>query len=70
MTDVPVLLLTGRGSRRLEAEALDVAAGLLCRSVGGSRSDKTIPKAVERKLLGRCSLLLGLSSQCFLNVGS
>lgn len=32
MTDVPVLLLTGRGSRRLEAEALDVAAGLLCRS--------------------------------------
>ncbi len=36
MTDVPVLLLTGRGSRRLEAEALDVAAGLLCRS--GDRS--------------------------------
>jgi len=32
MTDVPVLLLTGRGSRRLEAEALDVAAGLLCRT--------------------------------------
>lgn len=32
MTDVPVLLLTGRGSRRLEAEALDLAAGLLCRS--------------------------------------
>ncbi len=36
MTDVPVLLLTGRSSRRLEAEALDVAAGLLCRS--GDRS--------------------------------
>ncbi|HYN44192.1 MAG TPA: hypothetical protein VE129_20625, partial [Thermoanaerobaculia bacterium] len=36
MTDVPVLLLTGRGSRRLEAEALDIAAGLLCRS--GDRS--------------------------------
>lgn len=36
MSDVPVLLLTGRGSRRLEAEALDVAAGLLCRS--GDRS--------------------------------
>ncbi|HMM36057.1 MAG TPA: hypothetical protein PKA62_15155 [Thermoanaerobaculia bacterium] len=32
MTDVPVQLLTGRGSRRLEAEALDVAAALLCRS--------------------------------------
>ena len=36
MTDVPVLLLTGRGSRRLEAEAIDLAAGLLCRS--GDRS--------------------------------
>ncbi len=32
MIDVPVQLLTGRGSRRLEAEALDVAAGLLCRT--------------------------------------
>lgn len=32
MTDVPVQLLTGRGSRRLEAEALDLAAGFLCRS--------------------------------------
>lgn len=32
MTDVPVQLLTGRGSRRLEAEALDVAAALLCRT--------------------------------------
>lgn len=32
MIDVPVQLLTGRGSRRLEAEALDAAAGLLCRS--------------------------------------
>jgi len=32
MIDVPVQLLTGRGSRRLEAEALDLAAGLLCRS--------------------------------------
>jgi len=32
VTDVPVLLLTGRGSRRLEAEALDLAAGLLCRT--------------------------------------
>ena len=32
MIDVPVQLLTGRGSRRLEAEALDLAAGLLCRT--------------------------------------
>jgi hypothetical protein len=32
MTDVPVQLLTGRGSKRLEAEALDVAASLLCRT--------------------------------------
>lgn len=32
MIDVPVQLLTGRGGRRLEAEALDVAAALLCRS--------------------------------------
>ena len=32
MIDVPVQLLTGRGSKRLEAEALDVAAGLLCRT--------------------------------------
>jgi hypothetical protein len=32
VTDVPVLLLTGRGSRRLEVEALDLAAGLLCRT--------------------------------------
>ncbi|HQP87048.1 MAG TPA: hypothetical protein PLL76_12390, partial [Thermoanaerobaculia bacterium] len=32
MTDVPVQLLTGRGSKRLEAEALDVAASFLCRS--------------------------------------
>ncbi len=32
MIDVPVQLLTGRGPSRLEAEALDVAAGLLCRS--------------------------------------
>lgn len=32
MTDVPVLLLTGRSGRRLEAEALDVAAGILCRT--------------------------------------
>lgn len=32
MTDVPVQLLTGRGSRRLEAEALDLAAGFLCRT--------------------------------------
>jgi DNA polymerase-3 subunit delta' len=32
MTDVPVQLLTGRGSKRLEAEALDLAAGLLCRT--------------------------------------
>ena len=37
MIDVPVLLLTGRGSRRLEAEALEVAAALLCRS--GDRSE-------------------------------
>ena len=37
MIDVPVLLLTGRGSRRLEAEALDVAAGLLCRT--GDRTE-------------------------------
>ena len=40
MTDVPVLLLTGRGSRRLEAEALDVAAGLLCRT--GDRTSACI----------------------------
>jgi DNA polymerase-3 subunit delta' len=32
MIDVPVQLLTGRGGRRLEAEALDVAAALLCRT--------------------------------------
>jgi hypothetical protein len=32
MIDVPVQLLTGRGSRRLEAEALDLAAGFLCRT--------------------------------------
>jgi hypothetical protein len=32
MNDIPVQLLTGRGSRRLEAEALEIAAGFLCRT--------------------------------------
>lgn len=48
MTDVPVQLLTGRGSRRLEAEALDLAAGLLCRT-GDRTSACTDCRRVARR---------------------
>jgi hypothetical protein len=48
MIDVPVLLLTGRSSRRLEAEALDVAAALLCRT-----SDRTSTCADCRRVARR-----------------
>lgn len=49
MIDVPVLLLTGRGSRRLEAEALDVAASLLCRSGDRSSSCSDCRRVARRE---------------------
>jgi DNA polymerase-3 subunit delta' len=48
MIDVPVQLLTGRGSRRLETEALELAAGLLCRS-----GDRTAACADCRRIARR-----------------
>ena len=54
MTDVPVLLLTGRGSRRLEAEALDVAAGkvVLCdRYTDASRAYQGAGRRIGEELV-------------------
>lgn len=45
--DVPVLLLTGRGSRRLEEEAISVAARLICRSHSASCPD--CPRVARRE---------------------